>query len=76
MPRQKGRKTEMKVRVLLALVCNTGIAFIVYWLGAGAGIAWLTFLLFWLFAGLAEMSDTLWHMQGRVEAILKKMEQG
>jgi hypothetical protein len=65
----------MKVRVLLALVFNTAIAFVVYWLGAGAGIAWLTFLLFWMFAGLAEMSDRLWQIQGGLDTILKKFEQ-
>lgn len=49
----------MKYRILLALVFNLAIAFLVYWLSRSATTAWLTFLLFWMFAGLAEMSDRL-----------------
>ncbi|MGA7793371.1 MAG: hypothetical protein ABR881_14625 [Candidatus Sulfotelmatobacter sp.] len=63
----------MKVRILLALVFNTAIAFFIYWLGASAGIAWLTFLLFWMFAGLAEMSDTIWGIHRKLDTILEKL---
>jgi len=60
-------------RILITLAFNVIVAFVVYWLSKSVATAWLTFLFFCLFAGLAEMSDRLWHMQGKLDAILKKL---
>jgi len=60
-------------RVLITLAFNVVVAFVVYWLGRSVATAWLTFLFFCLFAGLAEMSDRIWHVQGKLDAILKKL---
>jgi len=64
----------MKVRILLALVFNLAIAFFVYWFSRSATTAWLTFLVFWLFAGLAEMSDMVWGMHRKLDSILEKLD--
>ncbi|MGA7770458.1 MAG: hypothetical protein WCA27_30015 [Candidatus Sulfotelmatobacter sp.] len=64
----------MKYRILIALVFNLAIAFFVYWLTRSGTTAWLTFLLFWMFAGLAEMSDTIWSAHRKLDSILEKLD--
>jgi hypothetical protein len=57
----------MKYRIMLALVFNLAIAFFVYWFSRSITTAWLTFLLFWMFAGLAEMSDRLASIERKLD---------
>lgn len=60
------------VRVLIALVFDVAIAFTMYWFGVGAATAWLTFLILFMFAGLAEMSDRLASIERKLDAIPKE----
>lgn len=62
-------------RILIALAFNLAVAFVAYWLSKSVATAWLTFLLFCAFAGLAEMSDRLWHIQSKLNSILKKLNE-
>jgi hypothetical protein len=62
-------------RILITLGFNLAVAFVAYWLSKSMTTAWLTLLLFCAFAGLAEMSDRLWHIQSKVDSILKKLNE-
>ena len=58
------------VRALVALVFNVAVAGGMYWLGGvGAATCWLTFLFLWLFAGLAEMFDSIRSIESKLDAM-------
>jgi hypothetical protein len=58
------------MRILIGVMFSAFVAFVAYLLGAGVPIAWLTFLFFCLFAGMAQVMDRLWDIERKVNVLL------
>jgi hypothetical protein len=58
-------------RILILLGINLAVVAVFYFFGASLTTCWFTFLFFCLFAGGGELSDRLYEIEQKVDALSK-----